>query len=791
MTNFSNKPTSEKLRVEETEARLKALIDATSDVVYSLSPDWVEMRELDGRGFLKDAGAPTTNWKSDNVYPGDMEMVNAKIEECIREKKTFFLEHRVNKADGTIGWTSSKAIPILDSKGEITEWFGMAQDITLRKEAEEALAKSKLEAEQLKRLYETVTSSTPDLLYVFDLDYRFTYVNQALLNMWGKTREDSVGKSLLENGYEPWHAEMHEREIDQIKMKKLPIRGEVSFPHATLGRRVYDYILTPVFDEHGEVEVIAGATRDVTDRKNWEKSLEIHAQELQKVNEELENTNHELAATLEEVAQVNDDLIKANEKIEETQIALHLAINAANFGTWFINSKTREFTTDARLKELFGYYEDESLSIEQALAQVKDEYRSFVAEKLENAIYNNDDYDVTYPVIGLHDDRLRWLRAIGNLKADPSGAFSVFTGVVMDITEQYLASVEIKRAEENLRMAIDAAGLGTFQISADERIFTSSPKLKEIFGFRPDEVLPYDVAVSQIHPDFRDNVAKNVEQSFLKGIRLDMEYQIMGHHDEKLRWVRAIGEAHQKDGKDYFTGVIHEITEKKLDEIRKNDFIAMVSHELKTPLTSMKGYIQIMQRKAKNSVDESFIKMLDRSDIQINKMTNMINGFLDISRLESGKIVINREQFDLANLLQEIKEESLTTISSHILTFAPIESVMVNADRNKIAQVIQNLISNAVKYSPQGSTISITNYSKDGFANVSVADQGKGMKPEDAAHIFDRYYRVESANMHLIAGFGIGLYLCSEIINHHNGSISVQSEIDKGSTFLFSLPLNI
>lgn len=784
MTNFSHKHTSEKQRVAETEARFKALIEATSDIVYSLSPDWSEMRKLDGAGFLKDEEAPNVNWKTDYVHPEDMDYVNTAIEECILEKKIFQMEHRVLRKDGSPGWIASKAIPIFDSQGQVIEWFGTAQDITQRKEAEAALSETKARSDQQKRLYETITSSTPDLLYVFDLDYRFNYANQALLNMWGRTWEESIGKGLLEIGYEPWHAEMHEREIDEIIRTKLPIRGDVSFPHATLGSRVYDYIFTPVFDENGEVEAIAGATRDVTDRKKWEESLK-------ELNKELACTNRELAATLEEVAKVNEELIKAHEKIEEGQIAFRLAVEAANFGTWFIHSATREFITDARSKELFGYYEDESFSIEQSLAQITDEYRPYVAEKLENAIYNDGDYDVTYPVIGFHDHRLRWLRAIGNLKADASGTFSAFTGIVMDITDQYLASAEIKRAEESLRMAVDAAGLGTFQISVEDRGFTCSPKFKEIFGFYPDEKMSSEAAFKQIHTDFRDLIAANIEKAFSEKARFDMEYLIIGYHDEKPRWVRAIGEIQQKEGKEYFTGVLHEITEKKLDEIRKNDFIGMVSHEMKTPLTSIKTYIQLMQAKFSKTDDTMLSKILEKADLQINKMTTMINGFLDISRLESGKIHINRQLFDLSELLKTAEEEAKATIDSHITVFSPIISVQVNADRDKIEQVIHNLISNAVKYSPAGSIIRISCTSDDNFAYVSVKDQGKGIKPEDIAHIFDRYYRVEGEEMQSISGFGIGLYLCSEIISHHHGSISVESKIGEGSDFVFSLPLKI
>jgi PAS domain S-box-containing protein len=123
------------------------------------------------------------------------------------------------------------------------------------------------------RVYETVVSATPDLVYVFDLNYRFTYANRALLTMWGKTWGTAIGKGLRENGYEEWHAAMHEREIDHVAATGESVRGEVSFPHAILGRRVYDYILVPVFNEKGEVEAVAGTTRDVSEMKQSELSL--------------------------------------------------------------------------------------------------------------------------------------------------------------------------------------------------------------------------------------------------------------------------------------------------------------------------------------------------------------------------------------------------------------------------------------------------------------------------------------------------------------------------------------
>jgi PAS domain S-box-containing protein len=789
-TNLTNQA------VAANEQQLRALLAATSDIIYSMSADWRVMRELDGRGFLLDTHEPTTDWQSKNIFPEDQEKLTAAINEAIRGKKTFELEHRVRRVDGTPGWTFSRAIPILNDKGEIVEWFGMASDITDRKRAEDALLEARERSEQQRRLYETITSNTPDLMYVFDLDYRFTYANSALLSMWGKSWENAIGKGLLENGYEPWHAKMHEGEIDQVKATKRPVRGEVSFPHATLGKRVYDYILTPVFNEHGEVEAVAGTTRDITERKQWEESLARTSEELQAINEEMAVTNEEqaasneeLTATNEELGIVNQQLLEAQQKIEEGEIALRLAISAANFGTWFIHSGTREFITDARLKELFGYYPDEDLSIEQALAQVTEEYRGFVTIKLENAIYHNGDYDVTYPVIGLHDNQLRWLRAIGNLKADPSGAFSAFTGVVMDITEPYLAAKKVERAEESLRMAVDAAGLGTYYINATDRIFVASPKLKEFFGFRPDEEVPYEAAINQIHPDYRQQAADMVEAAFITGTRFDMEYPIIAYHDGKIRWVRGIGEMLHSDGKDYFTGVLHEITEKKQDELRKNDFIGMVSHELKTPLTSLNAIIQVVNAKLKTSDDQFLAGAMTKANTQVKRMSTMINGFLNISRLESGKVLIEKSNFNIEDLVREVTEEMKLSVTTHQIDLIQCAPINIYADRDKINSVISNLISNAVKYSPKDTTIRIACEARENKVTVSVRDEGIGINSSDAAKIFDRYYRVESSNTRHISGFGIGLYLSAEIVGRHGGKIWLESEPGKGSTFYFTLPL--
>lgn len=260
----------EALRASET--RYRALVTASSDVVFRMSGDWTVMQPLDGRNLVASNSTPIVGWMEKNLPEFEHARVRAAIDEAVSNKQTFELEHQVVRADGGLGWTHSKAVPILDDGGNIIEWFGTASDVTDGKLAEAELQRVTAESERMRRLYETVLSATPDFVYVFSLDHRVLYANDSLIRMWGRGRDGAIGKTFLEIGYEPWHAAMHDREIDQVRATKEAIRGEVPF-NGTQGRRIYDYIFVPVIGADGEVEAVAGTTRDVTDRKESELAL--------------------------------------------------------------------------------------------------------------------------------------------------------------------------------------------------------------------------------------------------------------------------------------------------------------------------------------------------------------------------------------------------------------------------------------------------------------------------------------------------------------------------------------
>lgn len=236
-----------------------------------------------------------------------------------------------------------------------------------------------------------------------------------------------------------------------------------------------------------------------------------------------------------------------------------------------------------------------------------------------------------------------------------------------------------------------------------------------------------------------------------------------------------------------WVGSTTEIQRLKEDDQRKSDFIGMVSHELKTPLTSLTAILQVLQSKLRKSEDSYVAGALDKANQQTKKMSQLINGFLNISRLESGKILIERQPFLISGMIHEVIDEFSLAGTSHIIELQNCGKTVVRADQPKISSVLSNLLSNAVKYSPKGSKIFVNCEVIGNEVQLSVTDEGIGIRPEDRERIFERFYRVKS-NTH-ISGFGIGLYLSAEIIQHHQGRIWVESQTGKGSSFYFTLPL--
>ncbi len=234
--------------------------------------------------------------------------------------------------------------------------------------------------------------------------------------------------------------------------------------------------------------------------------------------------------------------------------------------------------------------------------------------------------------------------------------------------------------------------------------------------------------------------------------------------------------------------IISDITSQKELESRKDDFVNMASHELKTPITSMKLYIETLRVQLKPFKDQKLLKTIGFIDNQTNRLQDLVNSLLDVSRLQTGKLVFQKDPFRLDKLIDQIVVELRGTIKQKIVNSGR-RAITIKADKSRINQVIVNLLVNASKYSPENSQITINTSVDDDQAVVAVHDQGIGIDKSQQKKVFGRMYQVTDPEEKTFPGLGLGLFISKEIIRHHRGKIWVESEKGKGSTFYFSLPI--
>ena len=365
--------------------------------------------------------------------------------------------------------------------------------------------------------------------------------------------------------------------------------------------------------------------------------------------------------------------------------------------------------------------------------------------------------------------------------------------VAADVSQHVLARKELEKATDTLRLAVDAAGMGIWRSTLATGEIQISNNAKKIHGIPQEHEMTFSQAAEMIVDEHRERVLIAIDHAIETKGSFNEDFQIKIWGTEQSKWINTTGKVELDAYGEVIgaIGTVLDISEQKEDEQRKNDFIGMVSHELKTPLTSMNGYAQLMQMKAKKSGDEFTENNTGKILNQVNKMTTLINGFLNVSRLDSGKIQLQQSSFELNQLIKDmIADIKPYGQQDHEFVFEPVGPIQLTADRDKIGTVITNLLSNSVKYSASDTKITVIAEQLNGTVNIQVKDQGKGIQPADLDRLFERYFRIENHQNKHVSGFGIGLYLSAEIIKRHHGKIWAESELEVGSTFHISLPLS-
>ena len=429
--------------------RYRLAARATNDAIWEwdLRTDTIQWNEAlqDAYGWPPEQVDPSGDWWLAAVHPEDRDRVDRGIHAATDSPGTSWLdEYRFRRADGSYADVLDRGYVIRDGDGQATRMIGAMLDISERKRSEAALNESQAKAERQRRLYEATLTNTPDLAYVWGLDHRFIYANEVLLRLWGRTWNEAIGRNCLELGYPDWHAALHDREIDQVIATREPVRGEVPFA-GTSGQRIYDYILVPVIGESGEVEAVAGTTRDVTEARETAAALKLH--------------------------------------VERVQLALAAG---AIIGTWHWDLPTNRFTVDEGFAQAFGLdlaLGRSGLSLEQVVATVHPDDKPGLAAAIGDAIARGGAYAYQYRV-RRPDEKYYWIEANGRVDHAPDGTPLSFPGVLINVEERRAVEAERDRAAAALRALNETLEQRVAERTADlmhaEELLRQSQKMEAV-----------------------------------------------------------------------------------------------------------------------------------------------------------------------------------------------------------------------------------------------------------------------------------------------------------------------
>jgi PAS domain S-box-containing protein len=292
-----------------------------------------------------------------------------------------------------------------------------------------------------------------------------------------------------------------------------------------------------------------------------------------------------------------------------------------------------------------------------------------------------------------------------------------------------------------------------------------------------------------IHPDDLPDCLQAWEIALKTGNEYVVEFRLL-FKDGSYKWHLGRALPFLEDGEiKLWIGTNTNIDLQKTNEQRKDEFLSIASHELKTPLTSLKASIQIIQKIVKTDLtSEKLPLFMDKASNNLNKMLYLMEDLMNVSKIQQGQLALNKTRINLVDLVNDCCEH-IRMGAAHELILMGDKELFIDADYRRIDQVVVNLINNAVKYSPLANRVEITVEHDADHAKISVRDFGIGVSPEKLPHLFDRYFRVDSSGVQF-SGLGLGLYISAEIVKRHNGEIGVESVVDEGSTFWFSLPMD-
>jgi len=614
--------------------------------------------------------------------------------------------------------------------------------------------------------------------------------NAATLKAWGKD------KSVIGKPFSEAIPELKGQPFEGL-LRKVIATGEPYYAvndRATFiidGQQKVSYFTfsyQPLADEQGQtIGVVCYATEVTSLVESYDQIKKLGEQAIE-ANENLASINKALEASYEELATTNEELTESYRLLELSELRFRNLILQAPFSICVIRAQDLIVTdVNDRYLELVGKKREQidGFSIWEGVPEAAEIY----APLMQNVISSRTPFSAREAEVHLIRNgipELVFMDFTYEPVIDLTGNVSAIMVVGIDVSAKVNARKAIEEVEERIRLAVDAAAIGTYEYRFDTDVLVTSDRFKEILG------LGSNVTRAEIfehyHPEDADLSAQAYAKAEKTGI---IFYEARFFHPiEPMKWLRYQAKLYlDNQGKRQRTlGTVIDITEYKALQQQKDDFISIASHELKTPITSLKASLQLLTRMRETPNPVMFPRLLDQATRSMDKIAALVEDLLNVSKMNQGKVALRKEWFNVIDMLEKscghVRESS-----THQLVVKGDPKLMVFADEHRIDQVVVNLVNNAIKYAPGSFNIYLEVEQVDELLKISVKDTGPGIPEDKIPHLFDRYFRADNSG-NQVSGLGLGLYISADIIQRHGGKIGVESVIGGGSTFWFIIPLN-
>ncbi len=792
--------TQEALR--ESEQQFRAFVMASSDVVYQMNPDWTQMRSLVGRNFIPTTTDPSRTWLETYIHPDDQSRVLEVIREAIDTKRAFDLEHRVVQVNGNLGWTHSRAIPLLNEAGDITGWLGTAHDVTDRKRRETNLAFLAEVSQDLASL--TTIDETMKALGA-KIGSHFQVSNVA----FGEVDEPHEVMSVAHE----WRGTDALSFIGQYRISDF-LDDDL---HQTM-RAGKVWVMSDVMnDARANAESIAalgiGAMASVPFAREgeWLFNLTLYDRQARYWREDeielLRQTASYIWTRLERA--------RAEEALSDSEARLQLALRAAELGTFIWHVAEDRTQEDALARIHFGLPADSTVSLAEALMTTfhpddGPSYAAAVTRATDPAGSGelHEEFRVIHP-----DGKERWLAvsAITAFEGTPPVAARLI-GVLADVTQRKQAEQILHASKERFESIANLVPDLLWDSKPDGSTNWYNQRWLDYTGQRFEEAIGWGWTQA-IHPDDREGSARRYGQAVAAGNSLRQEHRLR-RHDGVYHWfvVTASPLKDQTGQVIKMYGAATDIDDiKRLEttlretDRRKDEFLAMLAHELRNPMSTIRSGLQILtltdekdqttgppvgsETITESTVAESTVAMMSR---QTDQLVRLVDDLLDVSRISQGKIDLKMRRVNLVEVVDQATE-SLKGLyreqGRNLQVTLPTAPIYLEGDATRLTQVVANLLTNGARYTDERGQVWVSLVHHRQEALLEVRDNGLGLAPDQLSAIFDLFMQVDNSVARSKGGLGLGLTLVKRLVEMHGGRVEAQSAgLGKGSTFRVHLP---